>query len=451
MTPTPARLFTTEVPSVLVRGLAEHLFREIQLHGRLGVPHSGGAAALEPLLGPRTSVILKVLQALEHSLGLRFSPAAEVAYFRITDTETGTLTRCGADGDGPLPSEAVKSLMASWHVQAQLGKPPIQALTALRTHADKHGFAAAVDCLFDLNQSGYLGAGALHTLADVLARDAGRPDVLIQRGWAEVAALRACADLDEWAGRTQAAVPALHTLCALLKAGESAVAVRAARDQLEEIVCDVPWLLMHRHGLGLPTVIGSVLVGVSAGRAAAGEEWDERGFTERSAVPEEVYRGIAHQDPAGIGAIRARWSRLTWRTVTPWITRFHPGRTVAELPGSYFGIAADSLYPKEGRPDLTTALAPLDPLLAGHRYDEALGVLLPLREQFPYAAQVHALIAIAHDNSGRHADALEAIMPALVLMPEMVRFWTVGARIAYTNGCESDAIMMEAVARLLRW
>ncbi|MEV7283528.1 hypothetical protein AB0O01_02980 [Streptomyces sp. NPDC093252] len=450
MTPPPPGLFTTEVPSVLVRDLAEHLFREVQLHGRLGVPRSGGAAALEPLIGLHASVVLKVLQALEHSLGLRFSSHADTAYLRVTDAETGTVGHCGADRDGPLPSEAMRSLLVSWHIQAESGKPPVQALTALRAHAAEHGLAAAVDCLFDLNQSGYLGMSALHTLADDLTRDAGRPDVLIRRGWHEVAALRDCADLDDWAGRMQAAGPALVTLCALLGAGEPGIGVRAARHRLEEIACDLPWVTAHGDGIGLPTVLRSVLVGATAGRAAAGEEGEARGFAERSAVPEEVYRAITDPDPARRGTVRARWSGLTWRTVTPWITRFHPDKVLTELPGSYFGSGADSIHPKDGRPDLTAALAPLGPLLAQHRYDEALSSLLPLREHFPYAAPVHALTAIAHDSSGRHADALEAIMPALVLMPETARFWTVGARIAYTNGCESDAITMEAVARLLR-
>ncbi|MDO0938865.1 hypothetical protein QQY66_46795 [Streptomyces sp. DG2A-72] len=442
-------LFVTKVPSLMAKSIAEYLFRDLMFFGRLGLPASGGSAALEPFLSTRASVTIKVLQVLERSIGLRFAPESKVAYCQVTGIDTALSGY--TDDHGPLPSEVAMTLLGFWHVQAELGKPPIQALAAVRAFADEHDFPTAVDYLFDLNQSGYLGPGALHTLAEVFALGRATPEVLVQRAWCEVGRLRACADIDEWTGQMYASAPALHTLCALINAAGpgAGIAVRAASAQLEEIAADLPWIAASGEGIGILTVIGSVIVGASAGEQVAGPEWRERRFAERSAVPEEVYSGLLGSDGSWAPAARERWFQLSWRTVSAWMARCRPDEQVMTMRSSYFGIAAESIYPTADRPKLSSALAPTQRLLTKHRYDNALSIMRPLEEHYPYAAPLHSLMAIAYDNSGRHREALDKVIPAIVLMPGEAQFWNVGARIAYTNGCESDAIVMEAIARII--
>jgi Flp pilus assembly protein TadD len=100
-------------------------------------------------------------------------------------------------------------------------------------------------------------------------------------------------------------------------------------------------------------------------------------------------------------------------------------------------------------PQTGLGIGPGGDLLAKHKYDEALSTMRPLLEHYPYAAPLYSLMAIAYDNSGRHREALDKVIPAIVLMPGTAQFWNVGARIAYTNDCESDAILMEAIARTI--
>lgn len=443
-------IFITKVPSVMAKSVAEALFRELSFFGRLGVPNSGGSAALEPFVSTRASVAVKVLQALEHSLGLRFAPESKVAYCQIVGVDEALFGYTGGDDD-PLPSDVALSLLTFWHIQAELGKPPVQVLTAVRSFAAEHDVPAAVDYLFDLNQSGYLGSGALHTLAEVFALGRATPEVLIERSWCEVGRLRACADIDEWAGQMYASAPALLTLGALIDAAgpQVGIAIRAARAQLSEIAADLPWIPSSGQGIGIITIVGTVTLGAVAGEQQAGLEWRERGFSERSAVPQEVYHALVQADGSWAQTARARWFLLSWRTISAWMARFRPDEPVMTMRSSYYGIAAESTYPTASRPELSSALAPTADLLAKHRYDEALSVMQPLEEHYPYAAPLYSMMAIAYDNSGRHREALGKVIPAIVLMPGTAEFWTVGARIAYTNGCESDAIVMEAIARIV--
>lgn len=444
------QIFTTEVPSVLAKSVAEALFRELLFFGRLGVPDSGGAAALEPFVSTRAACTIKVLQALEHSIGLRFAPEPKVAYCKITGVNDALAGYTGGGAD-PSPSDVALSLLAFWHIQAEVGKPPIQALTAVRSYAAEHDMPAALDYLFDLGQAGYLNAGGLHTLAEVFTRGQVAPGLLVERAWSDVSKLRACADIDEWTGQMYASAPALHTLGALIDAAgpRAGIAERAARAQLAEIAADLPWIPSAGQGIGIMTVVGAVMLGAVAGEQQAGPEWRERGFSERSAVPREVYDALVQADGSWAQTARARWFQLSWRTVSAWMARFRPAEPVMTMRSSYFGLAAEKTYPTAGRPELATALAPTAELLANHRYDEALSIMCPLEEQYPYAAPLYSLMAIAYDNSGRHREALDKVIPAIVLMPGTAEFWTVGARIAYTNGCESDAIVMEAIAKIV--
>jgi hypothetical protein len=141
-----------------------------------------------------------------------------------------------------------------------------------------------------------------------------------------------------------ASAPALHTLCALINAAGpgAGIAVRAASAQLEEIAADLPWIPASGEGTGSVSPIGSVTVGVAAGEQVAGPQWRERGFVERSAVPEEVYSGLLGSDGSCAPVARERWFQLSWRTVSAWMSRFRPNEQVMTMRSSYYGMGAES-------------------------------------------------------------------------------------------------------------
>ncbi|MBO0873319.1 MAG: hypothetical protein J2P19_07985 [Pseudonocardia sp.] len=485
---------TNSPTSVLALPLAEQLLYELCLFGRMGANPSK-RRILESYRLERVSVTLKFIRFLERARGLKFRADSRFAYCRIPTSDTSTEHLFGYTGapGGPLPSEVAVSLLEFWRVQTELDYAPHPAMAAVLAQLDRHGYEYAFDYLYDLNESGYLSLKSLHLLARLLVQGraltrtdhelvaslagsrarltstdlewltqplevswligkktsaAAFPDQLIRRSWDEVEKLRQCANIDDWAGQLFATAAALTSLGGLLDAGAATagLAVNAARAQLAEIAADLggPWI-NQRDGIGLLTVAGTVALGGLSSLEQAGDEWLDRAYAERAVVPREVFEGIMRSAKWQSD----EWFQLSWRTIVPWMAHFRAGETVMTRRGSYDGIGADSVY-KDAQPEsLTTAMAPVIDLFAQERYAEAIKLLQPLKKTFPYAGPLYGLLAIVLDSSGAHQAALEAMIPAVVLEPTSSDLWTTSARVAYTNGCEPDAMVLEAFGTLL--
>lgn len=485
----PLLEFAGETPSVLALPLAEQFFQEICLVGRMGPP---GTAVLNPYRGGRLSVMLKFLRSLEMVRGLRFSADSRVAFCHQPDS--GPSFGYTGTPDGPRPTEVAHSLLAFWVLQAEPGPTPHPAMVAVIANLARHGYEHAFHYLYDLNESGYLSQENLHTIARLLVNGraltstdeelvarltdgrcgpeatdaewfrqtldwrwlleqdvtaAAFPELLVERSWAEVGKLREAPTIDEWAAGMFGAVNALRSLGALLDAGRATngIAVNAARAQLAELSADLDTAWISRaEGIGLVSIVGTVILADNAPQAQAGDEWRQRVHAERSIVPRAVFDGMLGEDTEWS---RDDWFHLSWRTIVPWAAYHRPGESLTHRRGSYDGIVAGSLYPETPRDELTTAMHKAAADFTRHRYAEAIERLRPYEKLFPYAAPLHAMLAVNLDNSGAHGEALDVMLPALALDPTQPIAWTTGARVAYTNGCEPDAQVLEAFGTLL--
>jgi tetratricopeptide (TPR) repeat protein len=480
---------------VLALPMAEQFFQEFCLFGRMGLT-TAKSAVLDSYRKERAPVMLKFLRSLERVRGLRFRSDSHLAFCLLSesgDSATPLFGYTGALG-GPLPTEVAHSLLRFWEVQAEVQRAPHPAMAAVLAHLARHGYERAVNYLYDLNESGYLNQESLHLIARCLIQGraltitddelvaaltgarcspnttdrewmnqplevswlsgqdtsaAAFPELLIDRSWEEVQKLRECSTIDDWAAQLFASMPALTSLGGLIDAGATTagIAVNAARAQLAEIHADLggPWM-DQKSGIGLLTIVGTVMLAQAAPHEQAGDEWIDRAYAERAAVPRAVFDGLLGQDGSWS---RDDWFQLSWRTIVPWTAHFRPGETVMTRRGSYDGFIAEKAYPEKRPKSLTKAMAPVEKLFARQRYAEAIELLRPLEKLFPYASPLYALLAVVLDNFGWHQEALEAMLPALILEPAAPFLWTTSARVAYTNGCEPDAMLLETFGTLL--
>jgi len=479
--------------SVLAIPVAEHLFANVSTFGRMGFLQPTTNDAVREFIRDYVNVTMTFLRVLERTAGLEFSSDSHFAFCRLPVSQRALERMFGYTGGvgQPLPSEVVRSLKEFWLVQTELERSPQPALAAILSQVHNNGYEAAFEYLFDLNESGYLSFDSLSLLSRLLIQIRGSvntderfvelfagpssdlpatddewlstefsvselaaldstlgvvsPDLLVRRSWAEIRKLRSCRDIDEWAVQVFTSAPTLLVLGGHLSnlSGPGDLAVRAVNAQLEEMQADLgsSWL-DQESGICFLNVVGCAEMAAGA-EQQAGPEWLDRAFNERSVIPRDVFDGIVLSDATYSSS---DWFHLSWKTIVPWSANFRPSEPLMNRRGSYDGFLSERIYNKQRPESLSEAMAPVSELFSEDRYDEAAELLTPLKDAYPYAAPLYAMLAIVLDNGGHHRAALEEMIPALTLGPNHPEFWKIGARVAYTNGCESDAIIFEAFA-----
>lgn len=331
---------------------------------------------------------------------------------------------------------------------------------------------------------------------------------LFRRTVARVERVRSASNLDEWVvGSIH--VAGLLTVASRLITGlleEVPLTWRARLSQWEEIVADAGGIIrLERAGFDAHSFVeraGYIRVVGEMIRSKVGEEWRRRLYEDRLLVPRQLQQELLFRPPDQPIEVPERWASLSWKVIYPWTKVVHPERDPNTIRA--YGFTAEDLL---GTSELTAALTAANSALTAEARRELVGRYLQNRleqvpdpdrlkvlldetvpraraalaraelidelnvvrrlldegvdtktaatlassvlHRYPYFAAAWLELAIAHDMSEEREQALECLIKAVMLRPQLSSSWHSLYVVLSRLGNRDESILAGAYATVL--